>query len=319
MLLRAAIRNPALYKAPEGKAPPPWSIRAVLLLTCTGVSFAHGSNDGQKGMGLVMLILIALAPSIYALNLPTSAQQLQTIVADSRAAQPMFVAKAGAAPPITDDKLADTVLSRFLTSGKVDAQTWPALVLKNADIAVVIGSIDKVSELALVERSRLRRDLYLVDGAIVKLVQGGYVKGAEAATLETLRDHYRPLTHYIPDWVKFSVAVTLGLGTMIGWKRVVRTVGEKIGHSHLTYAQAAAAETVAMLTIGTADAIGAPVSTTHILSSGVAGAMYASRAKLQRETLRNILLAWVFTLPACVLLGSVLFAGLLYAFLRLFN
>ena len=120
-------------------------------------------------------------------------------------------------------------------------------------------------------------------------------------------------------WVKVAVALALGLGTMIGWKRIVTTVGEKIGKEHLTYAQGAAAETVAMLTIGTADVIGAPVSTTHILSSGVAGAMYASRAKLQRETLRNILLAWVFTLPACMLLGSVLFAGLLYAFLRLFN
>ena len=319
LLLRFAIRNPALYRAPEGKAPPPWSIRAVLLLTCTGVSFAHGSNDGQKGMGLVMLILIALAPSTYALNLPAAPQQLQTILTDSRAAQPMLVAKAGTATPIADDNLADTVLSRFLTSGKLDDQTWPALVLKNADIAVLIGSIDKVSELSLIERSRLRRDLYLVDGAIVKLIKYGYVARAEAPTLEALRAHYRPLTHYIPDWVKFSVAVTLGLGTMIGWKRVVRTVGEKIGHSHLTYAQGASAETVAMLTIGTADVIGAPVSTTHILSSGVAGAMSASRAKLQRETLRNILLAWVLTLPACVLLGSVMFAGLLYAFLRLFN
>jgi PiT family inorganic phosphate transporter len=316
MLLRLAISNPALYQAPEGKTPPPWSIRAVLLLTCTGVSFAHGSNDGQKGMGLVMLILIALAPSIYALNLPTSAQQLQIIVADSRAAQPLLAAKAGTVPPLTDDKLADTVLSRFLTSGKLDERTWPALALKNADIAVVIGSIAQVSELGLVERSRLRRDLYLVDGAIVKLVKHGYVEGAEAATLERLRARYRPLTHYIPDWVKFSVAVALGLGTMIGWKRVVRTVGEKIGHSHLTYAQGASAETVAMLTIGTADMIGAPVSTTHILSSGVAGAMYASRARLQRATLRNILLAWVFTLPACVLLGSVMFAGLLYAFIH---
>jgi PiT family inorganic phosphate transporter len=115
------------------------------------------------------------------------------------------------------------------------------------------------------------------------------------------------------------VAVTLGLGTMIGWKRIVRTIGEKIGQSHLTYAQGASAEAVAMLTIGAADVVGVPVSTTHILSSGVAGAMFASHSKLQRATLRNIVLAWVLTLPACVMLGSLLFAALLYAFLRLFG
>ena len=113
--------------------------------------------------------------------------------------------------------------------------------------------------------------------------------------------------------------MTLGLGTMIGWKRIVRTIGEKIGQSHLTYAQGASAEVVAMLTIGAADVVGLPVSTTHILSSGVAGAMFASHSGLQRATLRNIVLAWVLTMPACMMLGSVLFAAILFVILRLFG
>ncbi|HEY2872977.1 MAG TPA: inorganic phosphate transporter, partial [Reyranella sp.] len=126
------------------------------------------------------------------------------------------------------------------------------------------------------------------------------------------------LTDFIPLWVKIAVAVALGLGTMIGWKRIVVTIGEKIGKSHLTYAQGASAEIVAMVTIGAADGFGLPVSTTHILSSGIAGTMAANRSGLQAATLRNILLAWVLTLPACVILGSTLFAAGLFVVLRLF-
>jgi PiT family inorganic phosphate transporter len=111
--------------------------------------------------------------------------------------------------------------------------------------------------------------------------------------------------------VKFAVAIALGLGTMIGWKRIVVTVGEKIGKSHLTYAQGACAELVAMITIGLADNYGLPVSTTHVLSSGVAGTMAANHSGLQMNTLRNLLLAWVLTLPVCIFLGAMFFAGCL--------
>jgi PiT family inorganic phosphate transporter len=316
-LTRLLIKNPDLYRAPKGKAPPPWGIRSVLLLTCTGVSFAHGSNDGQKGMGLIMLILIGLVPATYALHLPLAQDKLQAIIVASHAAQPIL-ARAPLAGPL-DDEVADDDISRFLTTGTPDARTLPAMAQKNADVATTLGSVASVQELSVVERSRLRRDIYLVDDGILKLVRGGFVTGADAATLNALRATFLPLTNYIPLWVKLAVAVTLGLGTMIGWKRIVRTIGEKIGQSQLTYAQGASAEVVAMLTIGAADVIGVPVSTTHILSSGVAGAMFASHSKLQQATLRNIVLAWVLTLPACMLLGSLLFAALLYAFLRLFG
>ncbi len=321
LLLLAAkvvISNPALYRSPEGKTPPPLWIRAILVLTCTGVSFAHGSNDGQKGMGLIMLILIGVVPATYALNLSASADRMQSIVAASQAAAPVL----GKAPDATDamaNAVADAELSRFLTSGKQTPQTMTSLALKNGVVADTVSHIKSIGELSVDQRSRLRRDVYLVEEGVSKMLKAGNITDArDRAALAKLRSELSGLTDFIPLWVKIAVAVALGLGTTIGWKRIVVTVGEKIGKSHLTYAQGASAELVAMFTIGAADMYGLPVSTTHILSSGIAGTMAANRSGLQKETLRNILLAWVFTLPACMILGSVLFAAGLFVVLRLF-
>jgi PiT family inorganic phosphate transporter len=321
LLLLAAkvvIRNPALYKSPEGKTPPPLWIRALLVLTCTGVSFAHGSNDGQKGMGLIMLILIGVVPATFALDLSTSSDRLQSIVTASQAAAPVF----GKAPATSDSMasaVADAELSRFLTTGKPTDQTMSSLALKNGAVAAALGGVKSISEFTPEQRSRVRRDVYLVEEGINKLNKAGVVKDAkDKATLAKLRSELVGLTDFIPLWVKIAVAVALGLGTMIGWKRIVVTIGEKIGKSHLTYAQGASAELVAMVTIGAADGFGLPVSTTHILSSGIAGTMAANRSGLQAATLRNILLAWVLTLPACVILGSMLFAAGLFVVLRVF-
>jgi PiT family inorganic phosphate transporter len=315
LLAKVLIRNPELYRAPTGKAPPPLWIRAVLVLTCTGVSFAHGSNDGQKGMGLIMLVLIGLVPATFALQLAIPQSHLQTILAASRAAQPIF-AKAPSVGPLNSE-IADRHISHFLTTGKADVHTMPSLGFVNARIDTAIGRVKSLNDLTTGQRSRLRRDVYLVDSGITKLLRTGAVSGADADGLRELRAQLLPLTDYIPLWVKIAVALALGLGTMVGWKRIVVTIGEKIGKSHLTYAQGASAELVAMSTIGLADVAGVPVSTTHILASGVAGAMYANHSGLQKETLRNIVLAWVLTVPACMLLGSVLFAGGLFVALRL--
>ena len=166
------------------------------------------------------------------------------------------------------------------------------------------------------ERSQVRRDIYLLSNAVELLIRTDQVGDADAAVLDSLAEGLSEITDYIPLWVKLATALALGLGTMIGWKRIVVTIGEKIGKSHLTYAQGASAELVAMGTIGVADAFGVPVSTTHVLSSGIAGTMFANRSGLQGATLRNILLAWVLTIPACVMLGSVLFAAFLFLVLR---
>jgi len=155
-LARLLIKNPELYGTPMGKAPPPWRIRWVLLLTCTGVSFAHGSNDGQKGMGLIMLILIGLVPATYALHLPLAQDKLQAIIVASHAAQPIL-ARAPSAGPL-DDEVADDDISRFLTTETPDARTLPAMAQKNADVATTLGSVASVQELSAVERSRLRHE-----------------------------------------------------------------------------------------------------------------------------------------------------------------
>jgi inorganic phosphate transporter, PiT family len=318
LLAKMLIRNPALYKSPEGKAPPPMWIRGLLVLTCTGVSFAHGSNDGQKGMGLIMLILIGIVPATYALNLDTSADRLQSIVVATQAAAPIL----GKAPNASDtmaSQVADAELSRFLTSGKPTDQTLSSMAIKNQAIGTNLTKVKAIGEFTPEQRSRVRRDVYLLEESISKLGKTDLIKAPkDKATLGKLRSQLTGLTDFIPMWVKIAVAVALGLGTMIGWKRIVVTIGEKIGKSHLTYAQGASAELVAMFTIGAADSFGLPVSTTHILSSGIAGTMAANRSGLQMATLRNIVLAWVLTLPACVLLGSALFAAGLFVALRLF-
>ncbi len=315
LLAKALIRNPALYRAPEGKAPPPPWIRTILVLTCTGVSFAHGSNDGQKGMGLIMLVLIGLLPTTYALRLTTPPESLQEILVAAQAAQPVW--DKAPSPVTLDSPIADAAISRFLTTGTLEPITLPSLAFKNARIITAMARFKSIGEMTTGQRSRLRRDVYLVDSGIAKLRKTGAVSGNDALLLKGLYDSLQLLTDYIPLWVKIAVAVALGLGTTVGWKRIVVTIGEKIGKSHLTYAQGASAELVAMATVGAAGLIGVPVSTTHVLSSGVAGAMFANHSGLQKATMRNILLAWVLTVPACMLLGSLLFAASLFVFLRL--
>jgi PiT family inorganic phosphate transporter len=188
-------------------------------------------------------------------------------------------------------------------------QTFPAVEEKNAEIASLLAGKSKLSDVDKAQRKDLRSDIYLVSSAIAKLGKAKAIANADdAKALGGYKKALDKVTNFIPLWVKVAVAFALGLGTMIGWKRIVVTVGERIGKTHLTYGQGASAEIVAYGTIQAADIFGLPVSTTHILSSGVAGTMFANRSGLQAATLRNILLAWVLTLPVCIFLGSMLFA-----------
>jgi PiT family inorganic phosphate transporter len=198
-------------------------------------------------------------------------------------------------------------------SGRQTARTVPALIAVNEAVSSKLEGVGRFSDMPAADRRTLRTDLYLVGESLAKLGKAHAIAGADAQ--KACKDYKAgadSLTKYIPVWVKFAVALALGCGTCVGWKRIVVTVGEKIGKSHLTYAQGASAELVAMATIGAADYFGLPVSTTHVLSSGVAGAMAANRSGLQKETLRNLLLAWVLTLPVCMFLGAVLFASGFY-------
>jgi inorganic phosphate transporter, PiT family len=319
LLAKFLIRNPKLYEAPEGDKPPTWWIRALLVLTCTGVSFSHGSNDGQKGMGLIMLILVGILPGIYAINPGTTQAGLAKVVASSAAVAPMLAAKSNASATVSEQS-AEDALSDFLKSGaKAVPATFDSLTYENTRLAQIAGSAPTVDKLTEDQRRDLRTKEYLVSGAISKLL-AAKTFFTDPDQVKTLKDYTKQLdamTKFIPLWVKMMVAICLGLGTMVGWKRIVVTVGEKIGKAHLTYAQGASAELVTWATIQGADMFGLPVSTTHILSSGVAGTMAANRSGLQRQTMINILSAWVLTIPVTVFLGGILFGAGFELVLRL--
>jgi PiT family inorganic phosphate transporter len=306
MLMKALIPNKALYKAPEGDEPPPFWIRSLLVLTCTGVSFAHGSNDGQKGMGLIMLILIGTVPTAYAVNHAVTYQQSQDFIAVSTQTADMLGHYVSPAAVVGDsrDEVTDYIRSKQFT---------PNTMLALRQLINGIGTEMAIyKELKAVPQEHVRNfrnDMYVVSEALRLMKKSGTPQFSEAdsAVLANYKGHIDKATKFIPSWVKVAVALALGFGTMIGWKRIVVTVGEKIGKDHLTYGQGAAAEITAMVTIGAADWFGLPVSTTHVLSSGVAGTMAANHSGLQWATVRNLAMAWILTLPVSILLAGSLF------------
>ena len=306
-LFKLLARDPRLYKAPEGSAPPPFYIRCLLIGTCGGVSFFHGSNDGQKGMGLIMLILVGTVPTAYALNHTVTAAQVQTFAAVS-------TQMAGTIDSYADHNVVvqdtEPELEKFVSKKTFEPAVLPALEQMVNDIrnqATLYGSLGKVpAEM----QANVRNEMYLTSETLRLLVKAPGAPKFNDNDKKIIANYKKFLdtsTRFIPTWVKVAVALALGLGTMVGWKRIVITVGEKIGKTHLTYAQGAAAEITAMITIGLADGYGLPVSTTHVLSSGIAGTMAANKSGLQMSTLRDIALAWVFTLPVAALLSGCLF------------
>ena len=313
LLMKFVIRTPALYQEPKTDAPPPWWIRGLLILTCTGVSFAHGGNDGQKGMGLIMLILIGAAPTAYALNRTMPDSATPAFVASAAAAQGVFAAHA-AGQPVADARRGPRRGRRGAAhpQGRRRRRSTRRSIVISADISQQVQEYGSLKLVPAAATPNLRNDMYLAGDAmrLIGKAKTGFDKPT-AAALKSFQGQLEHGTRFIPIWVKVGVAIALGLGTMVGWKRIVVTVGERIGKTHLTYAQGAAAEIVAASTILAAQYYALPVSTTHILSSGVAGTMAANGSGLQGSTLRNIALAWVLTLPAAIAL-----AGGLYWLLR---
>lgn len=286
LISKLVIRDERLYTKPDEKNPPPLWIRAILILTCTGVSFAHGSNDGQKGIGLVMLILIGVVPTTFALNMGVSKDQIARSI---EAARRVDATVRKVAPAEAD---------------KVTAQI--------ASVTGVLEGKSSLSEIPKEQRQDLRSRIIKIDSAVKDLQKKVKVPAEDAAALKKDVGKMKDLTDFAPTWVKVAIAFALGIGTMIGWKRIVVTIGEKIGKDHLTYGQGASAELVAMSSIGLASYLGLPVSTTHVLSSGVAGTMVAQGSGLQLSTVMKIASAWILTLPAAMMLS-----GTLYLLLRL--
>ena len=307
LLFKLLARDPRLYKAPEGSAPPPLYIRILLILTCGGVSYAHGSNDGQKGMGLIMLILVGTVPTAYALNHAVGAKDVQNFAVVST--QVTDALSHYLDPKVTVAN-SDDELQKFVSSKKFEPQVTLALQEMVTDIRNEASTYGSLGNVPAGMQANVRNQMYLTSETLKLMAKSSGAPRFSAADTKTLTS-YRSLldtaTRFIPPWVKVAVALALGLGTMVGWKRIVVTVGEKIGKTHMTYAQGASAELVTMATILGADNIGVPVSTTHILNSGVAGTMAANGSGLQLSTIRAIALAWVLTLPAAALLSGSLF------------
>ena len=306
LIAKALIKQENLYTSPAAEDTPSLGIRSLLILTCTGVSFAHGSNDGQKGMGLMMLILVILLPSSFSLNMDTSSQAIAQLVTTSKAVIPIFtsqISKPSVHNLIFENSQIE--LTNFLKpQGQLNENTWRSLASESQLISNSLSLSSNFVDLPESDRPQIRNDIYLVASAITKLDNQQKLANLDQKhLLIDYRNQLDKITHFIPYWVKITIAFALGAGTMIGWKRVVVTVGEKIGKEPLNYAQGAIAELVTMTTIGTADYFGLPVSTTHILSSGIAGSMVANRVGVQSNTLKNLLLAWFLTLPVCILLG----------------
>lgn len=282
-VLRTYIKNKAIFKEPDAKKAPPLWIRGILVVTCTLVSFFHGSNDGQKGVGLMLVVLISFLPMQFALDNRIPLDQVQQSVVS-----------------------VETVIRSAAPDSLLDAKSKALL----ASAATVTAGIEKIkAQDDKTTRLGLRKDIQ----RFVKDMESGInreqfsAEGVKAVKAEI--GQLKKTYEFAPVWVMLMIALSLGIGTMIGWKRIVVTIGEKIGKSHLTYAQGASAELIASMTIGLSTWFGLPVSTTHVLSSGVAGTMVASGGiqNLRKKTVKNIALAWVLTLPVTFLLAAVLY------------
>jgi len=291
--LRHVVKADSLFHIPQGEDRPPILIRLLLITTCTLVSFFHGSNDGQKGVGLLMLILIAFLPAKFAFD-----------------------------HSIPDSKILST-LNKTELSLQNTAIANPASKLKldsvNTLIEKIKTSVATRNTAPPAETFVFRKNIQHLGKDLKALQSDKNVKLALAdqAILKDASKQYTNITDYAPTWVIATISISLGIGTMIGWKRIVLTIGEKIGKEHLNYAQGATAEITAAATIGLSTWFGLPVSTTHVLSSGIAGAMVASggTSNLNGNTLKSIALAWVLTLPVSILLALGLF-NLFHLFIK---
>lgn len=308
ILKKALSKRPELFEAPKDQTPPPLWIRALLILTCTGVSFFHGSNDGQKGMGLIMLILVGVVPMAYGLNHAISTQESAQFGALAQVTAQELKQISKPNQGVTDAN-ARQILTTYIQGKKMNDQVVPALATTIQSIGNQAQAEPNMKQWDSKVVGNIRNDMYLTSEAIKNLdkKQPDLLQGKTKKDVAAFKADMDKATKFIPAWVKVMVALALGLGTMVGWKRIVITVGEKIGKTHLNYGQGASAELVAMSTIAAADMFGLPVSTTHVLSSGVAGTMVANKAGLQKSTVINLLMAWVLTLPAAIILSGSLF------------
>lgn len=289
-ILRQVVKNKSIFKEPNTTAPPPFWIRSILLITCTGVSFSHGSNDGQKGVGLVMLILIAIVPGYFAIDSSKDILDYKRNINDIQ------------------EMVGHIDHTRLNKTDSFEYAKFGSLV---KSLETRLSYAKEFQYLTDREKYGIRKDIIQINKSSKKMLESAdlSLSSNDKKKLKSKVEELKSVTDYAPDWVILMIAVALGLGTMVGWKRIVKTIGEKIGKQHLTYAQGASSELVAAGTIGLSTYFGLPVSTTQVLSSGIAGSMVASKGvkNLQPATIKSIAIAWVLTLPVTVMLSGGLF------------
>ncbi|MEI7724223.1 MAG: inorganic phosphate transporter [Bacteroidota bacterium] len=293
-ILRKTVKNKMIFKEPPAKKAPPMWIRSILILTCTSVSYAHGSNDGQKGVGLIMLILIAFSPVYFSVDRSKSPEKL-----------------------LYETRQIEWNLTHVDTNTLpvVDRSSLRSVFVTLSFMKETLRGVKKFEDLKKDDHFKMRKAIILVSKKTesvlksIKALKIVQISPVRIAILTSNLKKFKANTEYSPRWVILLVSLSLGLGTMIGWKRIVVTIGEKIGKTHLTYAQGASAELVAASTITVSTMFGLPVSTTHVLSSGIAGSMVAGggRQNLRMGTVKNIMIAWLITLPVTVLLSGLMF------------
>jgi len=300
--------TPAEREKQDGKKKPPFWTRIALILSAIGVSFSHGANDGQKGIGLIMLVLIGVAPAGFVLNMNATGyditrtrdavNHLEQYYRQHSDALPHVVALTPLVPAPSDVSNNAPVEFHCNNSQAMEAITRSQAMLAN---------LQSYSDLAPEQRSHMRRLLMCVADTADKTAKLEETSSADKRFLNDLHSDLLQTVEYAPIWIIVAVALALALGTMVGWKRVATTIGEKIGKKGMTYAQGLSAQVTAAVSIGVASYTGMPVSTTHVLSSAVAGTMIVDGGGVQSKTIKNIALAWLLTLPVSILLSGVLY------------
>ncbi|EPK7357557.1 inorganic phosphate transporter PitA [Kluyvera intermedia] len=302
---RARIHlTPAEREKKDGKKKPPFWTRIALILSAIGVAFSHGANDGQKGIGLVMLVLIGVAPAGFVVNMNASGYEITRTRDAINNVETFFQQR-----PELLQKVANN--AEQLTpeaAAAVEFHCHPANTINALDrTKAMLANIESYDKLSVEQRGQLRRIMLCISDTTDKVAKMPEVNADDQRLLKKLKTDMLSTIEYAPIWIIMAVALALGVGTMIGWRRVATTIGEKIGKKGMTYAQGMAAQMTSAVSIGLASYTGMPVSTTHVLSSSVAGTMVVDGGGLQRKTVTNILMAWIFTLPASILLSGVLY------------
>lgn len=306
---RARIHmTPADREKIDGKKKPPFWTRIALIVSAIGVSYSHGANDGQKGIGLIMLVLIGVAPAGFVVNMNASGyditrtrdavNHLEQYYQQHNESLTHIIQMAPPALPTPEE----------VPSGPQQFHCDSARALQAVQRAQsLLNNLQSYDQLSVEQRSQMRRLLLCISDTADKTAKLPETTGDDKRFLNKLKSDLLGTIEYAPVWIIVAVALALGIGTMIGWRRVATTIGEKIGKKGMTYAQGMSAQVTAAVSIGVASYTGLPVSTTHILSSSVAGTMLVDGGGLQSRTIKNIAMAWIFTLPVCIVLSGSLY------------